>query len=172
MEHHPVPPVRPRAPTGWRRLAARAPVLLFHAGLGPLLGGRLLLLHHVGRVTGLDRRVVLEVVAYEPSRRVWTVASGYGDRADWYRNLRARPKTVVQFGNRHHAVTARFLAAEEGAETMADYAARRPRAARRLCSYLGLSADGSEASWREAGRSISFVRLEEDPAPRAGTHRA
>ncbi|MEU9654484.1 nitroreductase family deazaflavin-dependent oxidoreductase [Streptomyces sp. NPDC048110] len=158
-------PARPRVPTGLRRLAARAPILLFRAGLGPLLGKRLLLLHHVGRISGNDRRVVLEVVAYEAPHRCWTVASGFGPGSDWYRNLRARPKTVVQFGNRHHAVTAHFLTPDEGADIMAHHGRRHPRTARRLCAYLGLPADGTETALREAGRTIPFVRLETDTCP-------
>ncbi|MEV5696505.1 MULTISPECIES: nitroreductase family deazaflavin-dependent oxidoreductase [Streptomyces violaceoruber group] len=158
-------PARPRVPVGWRRRAARAPVFLFRAGLGPLLGRRLLLLHHVGRISGIDRRVVLEVVAYEAPYRCWTVASGFGPRSDWYRNLRAQPKTVVQFGNRHHAVTARFLTPDEGADIMAHYGRRHPRTARRLCAYLGLPADGTESARREAGCTIPFVRLETDTCP-------
>ncbi|BET46543.1 MULTISPECIES: nitroreductase family deazaflavin-dependent oxidoreductase [Streptomyces] len=158
-------PARPAVPTGWRRLIARAPIFMFRTGLGPLLGRRLLLLHHVGRVSGSDRRVVLEVVAYEAPYRCWTVASGFGPRSDWYRNLRDQPKTVVQFGNRHHAVTAHFLTPDEGADIMTRYGRRHPRTARRLCAYLGLPADGTESALREAGRTIPFVRLETDTCP-------
>ncbi|MFJ5277705.1 nitroreductase family deazaflavin-dependent oxidoreductase [Streptomyces parvulus] len=142
---------------------ARAPIALFRAGLGPLFGRRLLLLHHTGRVSGLDRRVVLEVVAYEPDSGTWTIASGFGPGADWYRNLRERPKTVIQFGNRHHAVTARFLSPDEGAAVMEGYGRRHPRTARRLCAFMGLPMDGSAPSLRGAGRSIPFVRLESGP---------
>ncbi|MEG3630485.1 nitroreductase family deazaflavin-dependent oxidoreductase [Streptomyces poriticola] len=157
---------RPRLPSGWRRLAVRLPILLFRAGLGPLFGRRMLLLHHTGRVSGLDRRVVLEVVAYDPEAPAWTVASGFGPKADWYRNLQEQPKTVIQFGNRHHAVTARFLPAEQGAGIMADYARRHPATARRLCSFMGFEADGDEAAFRVAGRAIPFVRLDAADEPR------
>ncbi|WP_416986049.1 nitroreductase family deazaflavin-dependent oxidoreductase [Streptomyces sp. T028] len=150
----------PPLPTGWRRLAARTPVFLFRAGLGPVMGERFLLLHHVGRRTGLDRQAVLEVVAHEAPSRSWTVAAGFGPASDWFRNLRAHPKTVIQSGNRHHAVTAVFLSADEGADIMAEYARRHPRAARRLCGFLGLPADRGDRSYREAGRAIPFVRLE------------
>lgn len=160
MPHRETRDTRPQLPTGWRRLVARAPLLLFRAGLGPVLGKRFLLLHHVGRTTGLDRHVVLEVVAHETLGPGWTVASGFGPRSDWYRNLRARPKTVIQLGNRYHAVTARFLSPDDGAQIMADYARRHPRTARRLCAFMGLPADGTETSFRDAGRDIPFVRLE------------
>ncbi|MCW5250570.1 MULTISPECIES: nitroreductase family deazaflavin-dependent oxidoreductase [unclassified Streptomyces] len=156
-------PGRPQSPTRWRRLAARLPDLLFRAGLAPLFRGRLLLLHHTGRVSGLDRRSVLEVVEYErhePDGRSWTVASGFGPTADWYRNLLRQPKTVIQFGNRHHAITARFLTPDAGAGIMADYARRHPGTARRMCALMGLAVDGGEESFRAAGRVIPFVRLD------------
>ncbi|MCX4854964.1 nitroreductase family deazaflavin-dependent oxidoreductase [Streptomyces canus] len=151
---------RPQLPTGWRRLALRLPVLLFRAGLGPLFGKRFLLLHHAGRATDRDHMTVLEVVSHDSAAASWTVASGFGLRADWYRNLRAQPKTLIQVGNRPVAVTAHFLPPEEGAEIMADYARRHPRTVRRLCAFMNLRADGSEASYREAGRQIPFVRLD------------
>lgn len=150
----------PQLPAGWRRFALRLPILLFRAGLGPVFGRRFLLLHHTGRVTGADRHVVLEVVARDPAGGSWTVASGYGPKADWYRNLRRRPQTVVQVRNSHYAVDARFLPPEEGSEIMAHYAIRHPRIARRLYAFMGLPVDGTEASFREAGRVIPFVRLD------------
>ncbi|MCC9710917.1 nitroreductase family deazaflavin-dependent oxidoreductase [Streptomyces sp. MNU76] len=151
---------RPRLPSGWRRSALRLPILLFRAGLGPVFGRRFLLLHHTGRVTGADRHVALEVVAHDPAEVSWTVASGFGPKADWYRNLRHRPQTIVQVGNRHYAVDAVFLTPGEGAKVMAAYAVRHPRTARRLCAFMGLAVDGSAASFQEAGTSIPFVRLD------------
>ncbi|MFF7734456.1 nitroreductase family deazaflavin-dependent oxidoreductase [Streptomyces sp. NPDC007984] len=154
------PPRRPHLPSGWRRLALRLPILLYRAGLGPLFGKRLLLLHHTGRVSGLDRMTVLEVVSFDPAKPSWTVASGFGPRADWYRNLCAQPKTLIRFGNRPHAVTAHFLPSEAGAEIMIGYARRHPRTARRLCAFMGLPVDGGARAFREAGQAIPFVRLD------------
>lgn len=102
---------RPQLPTGWRRLLARLPIRLYRAGLGPLFGKRLLLLHHTGRVTGLRRSVVLEVIAYERTGDTlsWTITSGFGPAAAWYQNLRRAPRTTIQFGSRHYCTTAHFL---------------------------------------------------------------
>lgn len=77
---------RPRLPGGWGRFAAGVPIHLFRAGLGPLFGNRLLPLRHTGRVTALDRWVVLEVVSYDPLGGSWTVASGFGPKAAWHVN--------------------------------------------------------------------------------------
>ncbi|MCX4854897.1 nitroreductase family deazaflavin-dependent oxidoreductase [Streptomyces canus] len=158
-------PHRPQPPTGWRRLAFRLPIRLYHAGLGPLLGKRFLLLHHTGRKSGRKRQVVLEVVSYDKHTDIWTIASGFGPKSDWYQNLRHRPQATIQFGRRHFAVTAHFLSPEEGADVMADYARRHPQAARRLSSLMGFPRDDSQAAFRKVGEAIPFVRLEGTPQP-------
>lgn len=43
---------------------------------------------------------------------------------------------------------------------MARYACRHPRLARRPRSSMGVDVGGSEAAFREAGRSLPFVRPE------------
>ncbi|MFI6055042.1 nitroreductase family deazaflavin-dependent oxidoreductase [Streptomyces violascens] len=160
MSSHTTPQRRPKLPTGWRRTVARLPVHLYRLGLGPLFGRRMLLLVHTGRVSGQARKVVIEVVVYDAEQRAWTVASGFGPNAQWYRNLHRTPQATVQVGRRQHAVTARFLSEEEGGRIMAAYAPRHPRAARVLCSYMGFETDGSAESFRLAGEQIPFVRLE------------
>ena len=52
-------------PRGIKRLFFRFPLLLFKAGLGPLFGQRFLKLTHTGRVSGLERETVLEVVKHD-----------------------------------------------------------------------------------------------------------
>ncbi|MBJ6642951.1 nitroreductase family deazaflavin-dependent oxidoreductase [Streptomyces griseoincarnatus] len=160
MTNQNAPIGRPGRPTGWRRRVLRLPVLAYRVGLGSLFGKRLLLLHHTGRVSGRDHTTVLEVVSFDAVEASWTVASGFGPKADWYRNLRAHPQTLIRFGSHPHPVTARFLPADDGAAIMADYARRHPRTARRLCAFMGLPVDGSDESFRAAGRAIPFVRLE------------
>ncbi|MER7554578.1 nitroreductase family deazaflavin-dependent oxidoreductase [Streptomyces anulatus] len=157
---------RPPLPRGWRRRLARLPIAFYRVGLGPVFGRRLLLLHHTGRNSGLDRRVALEVVAHDRAEGIWILASGFGPEAAWYRNLRAEPKTTIQVGNRHYAVTAHFPSADEGGEIMARYAPVHPRTARRLCAFMGFDVDGSADSYRRAGRRIPFVRLEAAPGQR------
>lgn len=143
---------------------------MFRAGLGPLFRGRLLLLVHTGHTSGQPRRTAVEVVesATVDGRLSWTVASGFGPSADWYRDLRRTPQATVQIGRRFHAVTAAELPAGEGGELMVRYAPRHPRAARRLCSYLGFTADGSAEGYRSVGESILFVRLTEGAPARRG----
>ncbi|GAA2494488.1 nitroreductase family deazaflavin-dependent oxidoreductase [Streptomyces gobitricini] len=144
---------------------SRLPVAMFRIGLGPLFAGRLLLLIHTGRTTGRTRKTVLEVVDREPGQPAWTIASGFGAQADWYRNLEHQPKATIQLGRRYHPVTARFLTPEEGAGVMVRYARAHPLLARRLSTAMGFPTDGSPESYRRVGRELPFVRLERQLPP-------
>jgi deazaflavin-dependent oxidoreductase (nitroreductase family) len=113
------------------RWAVRAPIALFRARLGFLFAGRLLLLEHVGRKSGATRYVVLEVIGRK-STDVF-VASGFGERAQWLRNLRAQPECRVSIGRHHLApATATVLAEEDARQILSEYAEKHPRAWKRL----------------------------------------
>jgi deazaflavin-dependent oxidoreductase (nitroreductase family) len=146
-------------PTGIQRLFWRAPVQLYRLGLGRLLGHRLLLLHHQGRRSGLERTAVIEVVERDDDAPSWTIVSGFGPTADWYRNLRAHPQVRVETAGREHEVTATFLDPEATAAVMTRYAHAHPKAATTLSAFLGYRVDGSDADWAAVGREMPCVRL-------------
>lgn len=148
---------RPVPPKGLGRTLARLPVHLYRMRLGRLMGGRFLLLEHVGRKSGRPRQVVLEVI--EHSEDGYTVCSGFGARADWYRNVLAHPDVTIQVGGRRLDVTAHPLAPAEGGEIMARYAPRHPKAAARLVRLMGFIVDGTADDYRRVGRELPFVRL-------------
>lgn len=153
-------------PTGWRRWAFRLPLVFYRWRLGGLLGGRFVLLTHTGRVSGVPRQVVLEVVERDEASGEVSVASGFGPRADWYLNVLAHPEVTFQVGRRAHDGVAQPLGTEQGAELMARYAPRHPQAARRLCAFMGFEVDGSDADYRAVGERIPFVRLTPTQPPR------
>ena len=110
------------------RWLARAPIGLYRARLGFLLGSRLLMLEHLGRKSGTRRYAVLEVVA-RPRPGAYVVASGFGARAQWFRNVSANPHVRIHAGGRRPApATARLLTSDETAAALAAYAAGHPRA--------------------------------------------
>ena len=139
-------------PRGLTRLLYRAPIPLFRLGLGPLSGGRLLLLHHVGARTGLPRQTLLEVIAHDEATDTHYVALGFGEKSQWVRNLEKDPDARIEVGRRKLAVRARLLAAEEAGEVLVDYAHRHPRFARIVVRIFGYDVDGSDADYREAAR--------------------
>lgn len=110
-----------------RRLM-RAPIWVYRARLGFLFGHRLLMLEHTGRQTGLKRFTVLEVLE-QPEPDVFIVASGFGTRAQWFRNVQAYPAVKVSVGS-HVSVPAgaRTLDQEEADAALGAYADRHRRA--------------------------------------------
>jgi deazaflavin-dependent oxidoreductase (nitroreductase family) len=109
------------------RWLVRAPVWLYRARLGILLGPRFLMLEHTGRRSGTRRYVVLEVVEHR-SPRTYLVVSGFGDRAQWFRNIHASPQVRVYTLSRRPApATARIFPQEEAAAALTAYSARHPR---------------------------------------------
>ncbi|KDE97743.1 nitroreductase [Mycolicibacterium aromaticivorans JS19b1 = JCM 16368] len=145
---------------GVSRLLLRIPVYLYRIGCGWLFADRLLLLHHVGRITGRPRRTVLEVVDHDRTTGSYVVASGWGTGAAWYRNVIAAPEVSIQVGRRTFPVIAAALSESDGAEVFARYAARHRTLARYVLPHLlGLPVDGSDTDFRALGRRLPFIQF-------------
>ncbi len=142
------------------RILFRAPIYLYRAGLGPMLGNRILILHHIGRLSGKERQAVLEIVEHDPAEDSFVVASGWGSTAAWYRNVLQQPDVEIQVGRRIAPVTAVKLTQDEGAEIFARYAMKHRIAAKYLLPrVLGFSVDGSEGDFSAVGRQLPFIRF-------------
>ena len=128
----------PKLPRGLARLAFRIPIWLYRAHLGWLLGYRFVLLTHTGRKSGLPRHTVLEVVRYDKLTGACIVASGWDTKSDWFQNVTANPKIVIQIRNKRSAAIAERLSPEAGAQELLDYARRHPLALRELVAVHGL----------------------------------
>lgn len=149
-----------RPPTGLSGTLFRLPLLFYRWGLGGVFGRRLVVVNHIGRVTGKTRQVVLEVIAHDPTDGSYVVASGWGPNAAWFRNVVHTPEVTLQVGRRTIPATGVRLSTEEGADLMAWYAAKHRRAARHLLPRLmGYAVDGTEADFREVGRHMPFIRF-------------
>lgn len=156
-------------PTGVLRLALRLPVYLYRLDLGWLLGHRFLLLTHRGCKSGHVHQTVVEVVRYELSIRETVVVSGWGERSDWFRNLRAYPALEVRTGHERYAPTQRFLSSEEIHAEIVDYERRHPWAVRMVPPLLGFKLDGSEAARRAFAASLRMVALRPQREPDVDT---
>lgn len=151
---------QPQPPEGLLKLVYRAPIYFYHARLGWLLGGRFLLLNHVGRKSGLPRQAVVEVVDYDKASDTYFIASGYGRRSQWFKNLQAQPEVTIQVGRRQLAVKADILDPAASGEAMVQYAQRHPTAAQNLVKLIGHDIDGSEDDYRRLGETaVPFIAL-------------
>jgi deazaflavin-dependent oxidoreductase (nitroreductase family) len=156
------PDVRP--PRGLSRIFFRLPILLFRIGLGWLLGEHFLLLTHTGRRTGLPRQAVLEVVRHDPATDTYFVASGWGEKSDWFRNIQKTPEVEIQVGRRRLRAVAERLPLEEAEGELLDYARRHPTAIRSLARMIGYRISGSEEEIRALARRIPIVAFRPAPA--------
>lgn len=71
-------------PAGVLRAMFRAPIFLYRIHLGWLLGGRFLMLTHIGRKSGVPRQTVIEVVSHDKETGKYYVAAAWRDKSDWY----------------------------------------------------------------------------------------
>ncbi|GAA0988159.1 MULTISPECIES: nitroreductase family deazaflavin-dependent oxidoreductase [Nocardiopsidaceae] len=153
------------------RALFRAPIWIYRLGLGGALGGRFVLLTHRGRTTGEARQAVLEVVGRNDTTGAVLIASGYGRRSQWFRNIVAEPRVLFQVGGRRHRGTATVLSPQESGEALAHYAERHPEAAVALMRGLGHEVDGGPESFARVGadpeNGIPVVRLSPDDPPRS-----
>lgn len=114
----------------------RAPIWIYKARAGALFGSRILLLEHIGRKSGAPRHAVLEVIDH-PSPDTYVVASGFGRKAQWFRNISTNPQVRVYAGS--HAprpAAARVLDQHEADRTLADYRTRHPKTWERMRPVL------------------------------------
>jgi deazaflavin-dependent oxidoreductase (nitroreductase family) len=89
----------------------------FRANAG-IVGGRyagrpVILVHHQGRKSGLER---INPLTCQPLENGWAVFASYGGaphHPDWFLNLLAHPVTSVEFGTETAEVTVRVAEGEE-----------------------------------------------------------
>jgi deazaflavin-dependent oxidoreductase (nitroreductase family) len=105
----------------------RAPIWIYKARAGSLFGSRILMLEHIGRKSGARRYTVLEVVDH-PAPDTYVVASGFGRKSQWFRNIQANPRVRVYAGGHPPAAaTARVFNQQQADRTLAAYRSRHPR---------------------------------------------
>jgi deazaflavin-dependent oxidoreductase (nitroreductase family) len=139
------------------RWIVRAPIWLFRARLGFLLGGRFVLLEHRGRKSGRRRYAVLEVVD-RPAPGSVTVVAGLGPRSQWYRNIVAEPHVRIQTGvGPPRPAIAKPLDPESARRALDRYATAHPRAWRKLQPVLEAA---SGATTDETGTGLPVVGFE------------
>jgi len=148
-------------PKGILRLLMRAPIILYEAGLGFILGGRFLMLTHTGRKSGRSKRVVLEVIKSDPEQNIYYIGSGWGEKSNWLLNIEKTPDVRVQTGNKKFSAVATRLSPDEASDILLDYAERNPKAFRILAGrvILGRELDISRESADLLAQYIPIVVL-------------
>ena len=104
---------------------------------------------------------MLEVLGREWPGAGYFVASAWGPRAQWLRNLEVSPRAEVRVGRRRFCAEATRLSEHAGAEQLQRYAARHPWAYRLVIGplLLGRRPDASDAEFAELARTIPILLL-------------
>ena len=147
----------PPRPTGLLKWAFLLPRYLYRWHLGWMLGHRFLMVTHIGRKTGRRRQTVLEAVHYNRATRECIAVSGYGDHADWYRNIQAHPAVEIQVGYQRYRPEQRNLSPEEMLTVLMDYQHRHPQGLRQLLRLIGYAYDGTPEGLRMAAQLLRGV---------------
>lgn len=146
------------SPTGWKRALFRAPIFLYRARLGFLLGHRFVMLEHTGRKSGETRQTVLEVVVDDPDAVY--VAAGWGKKSQWYANVQANPDVILHLGSKTYVTRAESVSTSQAEELMTRYASEHRVALDKLAAYMLTDpGDTPEEQVRRVAENVPYVRL-------------
>ena len=127
-----------RPPSKTLRFGLRLPIWLYRLKLGWLLGDRFIMLTHTGRKSGLPRQTVIEVVKHDKESNTYYVVSGWGEKSDWYQNIRKSPTVTVRVGGHKFQANAEFIPVEQAIHILEHYAREHPVAFNELSGlFLG-----------------------------------
>jgi len=139
------------------RAVFRLPRWLYDARLGWIFGHRALLLTHQGRKSGLLRETALEVIRYDRASQTSIVISAWGERSDWFRNIRHRPALQVETGGRRYVPEQQILTTEEAVHELELYIVEHPYAARILERVFGFQITNGDEQRRAFAASVRMV---------------
>lgn len=134
----------------------KTPLILYHLGLGWMLGKRFLRLTHVGRRSGKVYHTVLAVLKYdETTREIMTVSPW--SASNWYRNIQATPALEIQTGTVRYAPAQRSLTPEEIAVLFIEFRRQYPIFSRIIARIPGWKIDSSYEEFLELARTLRGV---------------
>ena len=146
------------SPTGLMRWFFRAPIWLYRAHLGFLMGHRFVMIEHVGRKSGELRRTVLEVVAEEDDAVY--LAAAWGSKAQWLQNVRANSEVTVHLGSSRFESNAQVLEKGEALRVLTEYSVAHPKTLAGLTRFmLDDPGETPEEQAKNVSDLVPFVRL-------------
>lgn len=125
---------------------------LYRRFLYRFAGGVVLLLTTTGRRSGRPHTVGLQ---YELIDGVYWVGAADGERADWYRNVEADPRVVIQVGGKKIGATVELVADPERVVRFLAYRIKkRPLMLRLILRLDGISGRITDQVLRDYARKI------------------
>src|SRR5438132_5443028 len=139
------------------RAFLRTPVLLYRTPLRAMLGWFYVLIDHRGRKSGRVYRTVVDRLHTDRETGEVFVASAWGDKSDWFRNIQAAPSSGVWIGRRRFEPAQRTLEFEEAYEIHRKAKDERPLAIRFGLALVNYPFPKTEEDLRELSRFMPVV---------------
>lgn len=146
-----------RRPKGLLLLGFRLPVWLYRFRMGWLMGKRMIYFEHIGRTSGIKRRSIVEIIRYDQENDVYYVVSGYGEKADWFRNIMKTPNVSAQVGGRRFNAVVERLSQEMALEEFQDYTRRNPKMLKFLGNLIGIKLEGTEEEIEQLSQILPVI---------------
>jgi deazaflavin-dependent oxidoreductase (nitroreductase family) len=126
----------------WQKLAFKAPMLLWRMGLGPIVGKLIMVITTTGNKSKLPRHNMAEY--YTLDGRKYTVCA-YGEKAAWYKNIKADPRVTVQTAEGTQNMKAVRVTEDQELNRVVDLFMRRNAVlTTRYLESLGIKSDRSD----------------------------
>ena len=147
-------------PNSLARFLLRSPLSFYRMGLGGVMNfAQIMVLTTRGRVSSLPRHTPIE---YRVHGSKLYVVSAWGERPQWYQNLRANPQVTIQRGRYTFAATAQIVTSpSEAMRVLYLFRKRSPMLYDTLLSYLA-DADVTRRTVPDVSHQFTIVRF--DPA--------
>lgn len=150
-------------PTRFMKWMYKSPILLWRLGLGFIVGRLFLILTTTGRKSGAARHTAIEYHRWKD--RIYVV-SGWGSKAQWYKNIMVDPRVTIQMASGTQPMVASRVTDDAQLAQALELVEANPTL-RQWIKSLGVAVD-REAFLREKERFflITFDPIEEmTPTP-------
>ena len=148
------------------RLMLRFPLWLYATPLRLVMGRYYIRIKHRGRRSGKVYSTMVDIVHHDRESGEIFVSSGWGDRSDWWRNLKSSPALEVTIGGRRFVPEQRFLDEDEAYRIRRLAWKRHPIMSRITLLTVRYPKPAIDKDLRKWARDMPFVAFR--PASNAG----
>ena len=143
------------------RLIHLPPRIGYAIGLGPLIGNAIMLLTTIGRKSGKPRVTPLQ---YEEIDGQLYLGAALGQKADWFRNIRANPKVEVRVKSRRFSGLAETITDPKPiADFLEERLRRHPRMIGAILRAEGIQLPPQRCDLERYAAQLTLVVIKPDP---------
>ncbi len=135
----------------------RTPRLLYRTPLRALLGRYYVLIEHRGRKSGRAYRTVVDRLHTDRDTGEVFVTSAWGEKSDWFRNIRATPCLAIWIGRRRFEAIQRIVGLGEAYGIHRKAKEERPLAVRFGLALVNYPLPKTDEDLRELARFMPVV---------------